>query len=439
MNMQTTLDAKEKQAIKIQKPLSLSWLKKICIEEGADDMGVIEVERPALDTEREGIRHVFPRTRTVISLVQAMNRENIQSPARYVANDEFHKTIEDLTQIARRIVKRLNRHGVRGVVPTVGFPMDMDRWGTLKIWDVSHKLMAEEAGMGRMGKNRNVIHPKFGNFILLESILIDHEIDVYDRPLDYNPCVTCNLCVSACPVGAIHTNWEFDFSACYNHNYREFMGGFQDWTEQLVASKNVTQYRKKVRDSETMSIWQSLSFGANYKAAYCMAVCPAGEDVMPGYQTDKKKYVANIVKPLKDRPEPVYVRAGTTAEKVAAKNPHKEIRHIETPFRPTSLTGFINGIKVAFNREKANGLKLRIHFSFTGAEERLLTVAIAERKISVEEGHAGIADLKVAADTQTWLKIAGREISSFWPVLTRKLKVSGNPMLLMKFQDSIEN
>ncbi|VAX30738.1 Iron-sulfur cluster-binding protein [hydrothermal vent metagenome] len=437
--MPTNSKVEKDPKIQTRKPLSANWLKKICLEEGAADMGVIEIDRPALDAEREGIRHVFPRARTVISLVQTMNRENIQSPARYVANDEFHKTIEDITQIARRIVKRLNRHKVRGVVPTVGFPMDMDRWGTLKIWDVSHKLMAEEAGMGRMGKNRNVIHPKFGNFILLESILIDHEMDVYDRPLDYNPCVTCNLCVSACPVGAIHSNWEFDFSACYNHNYREFMGGFQDWTEQLVAAKNVTQYRKKVRDSETMSIWQSLSFGANYKAAYCMAVCPAGEDVMPLYQEDKKKYVNNIVKPLMDRPEPVYVRAGTTAEKVAAKNPHKEIRHIQTPFRPTSLTGFINGIKIAFNREKAEGLNLRIHFKFTGAEKRLLTVALAERKISVEEGHQGIADLKVEADTGTWLKIAGREISSFWPVLTRKLKISGNPMRLMQFQNCIEN
>jgi putative sterol carrier protein len=217
------------------------------------------------------------------------------------------------------------------------------------------------------------------------------------------------------------------------------MGGFQDWTEQLVASKNVKQYRSKVKDHETMSIWQSLSFGANYKAAYCMAVCPAGEDVLPGFQMDKKKYVTDIVKPLKDKPEPVYVRPGTTAEKVARKNPNKEIRHVQTPFRPTSLTGFINGIKVAFNREKAQGLNLRIHFKFTGAEERLLTVAIVERKILVEEGHAGIADLKVQADSKTWLKIAGREISSLWPVLTGKLKISGNPMLLMKFQNCIEN
>jgi putative sterol carrier protein/Fe-S-cluster-containing hydrogenase component 2 len=368
-----------------------------------------------------------------------MNRENIQSPARYVANDEFHKTIEDLTHIARRIVKRLNKDGVRGVVPTVGFPMDMDKWGTLKIWDVSHKRMAEQAGLGRMGKNRNVIHPRFGNFILLESILIDAEVDTTDRPLDYNPCLTCNLCVSACPVGAIHSNWEFDFSACYNHNYREFMGGFQDWTEQLVSSKNVEQYRSKVKESETMSVWQSLSFGANYKAAYCMAVCPAGEDVLPIFQMDKKQYINDIVKPLKNKPEPVYVRPGTTAEKAAGKNPNKEIRHVRTTFRPTSLAGFINGTKVAFNREQAKDLALKIHFDFIGKEERSITVVIADGKIKVEEGTIGEADLKVRADSETWLNIASKEVSPFWPVLTGKLKISGNPWLLMKFQKCIDN
>ncbi len=315
----------------------------------------------------------------------------------------------------------------------------MDKWGDLKIWDVSHKRMAEQAGMGRMGKNRNVIHPRFGNFILLESILIDAEVDATGRPLDYNPCLTCNLCVSACPVGAIHSNWEFDFSACYNHNYREFMGGFQDWTEQLVSSKNVEQYRSKVRDSETMSVWQSLSFGANYKAAYCMAVCPAGEDVLPLFQEDKKQYIDDIVKPLKNKPEPVYVRPGTTAEKAARKNPNKEIRYVQTTFRPTSLTGFINGIKVAFNREQAQGLSLKIHFQFTGKEERLITVAIADGRLEIQEGHVGDADLRVRADSQSWLKIARKEASPFWPVITGKLKISGNPMLLMKFQNCIDN
>ena len=46
------------------------------------------------------------------------------------------------------------------------------------------------------------------------------------------------------------------------------------------GSKNGLDYRTKVTASETASMWQSLSFGPNYKAAYCLAVCPAGEDVI---------------------------------------------------------------------------------------------------------------------------------------------------------------
>ena len=64
---------------------------------------------------------------------------------------------------------------------------------------------------------------------------------------------------------------------------------------------------------------------------------------------------------------------------------------------------------------------------------------IAQGKITVEEGHVGIADLKVLADTNTWLKIASKEISSLWPAFTGKLKISGNPIQLMKFQNCIEN
>jgi epoxyqueuosine reductase QueG len=320
--------------------LTAETIRAICLEEGADDAGFVEIERPSLEHEVVNIRHVYPKTRTIISIIQVMNRENIQTPARYAANEEFHHTIHDFTDIARRILRRLNGIGVRGVVPTVGFPMDMDRLGKGKIWDISHKPIAVEAGLGHMGINRNVIHPKFGNFILLESILIDAELDRYNEPVDFNPCLTCNLCVSACPVGAIRLDQPFDFAACYNHNYREFAGGFQDWAESLVSSKNAADYRTQFDNSETASMWQSLSFGANYKAAYCMAVCPAGEDHYPHFSQNKKRYVNEILRPLKEKKEPVYVKPGTRAEKSARKNPNKEIRYSRSSLRPESIAMF---------------------------------------------------------------------------------------------------
>ena len=68
---------------------------------------------------------------------------------------------------------------------------------------VSHKLVAEAAGLGKMGIHRNIIHPKFGNFILLGTLFIDAEVVQQSRPIDYNPCLECKLCVAACPVEAM--------------------------------------------------------------------------------------------------------------------------------------------------------------------------------------------------------------------------------------------
>src|SRR5216110_3231762 len=200
--------------------------------------------------------------------------------------------------VARRITAALERAGIRALNPPMGFPMEADRWMTERMWVVAHKPIAVAAGLGHMGIHRNVIHPRFGNFILLGTILVGAEISSYSQELDYNPCLECKLCVAACPVGAIGADGAFNFSACYTHNYREFMGGFTDWVETIADSKNKLDYRRRINDSETVSMWQSLAFGANYKAAYCMAVCPAGEDVIGPYLASKKKFADDVMRPL---------------------------------------------------------------------------------------------------------------------------------------------
>lgn len=416
--------------------LSADKLRTICLEEGADDAGFVEIERQALSPERADILRIFPGTRTVLSLVRRANRESAMSPSLPVVDWEFSKVQDSLSDSASRIIRRLNEAGVRGVAIPPGFPMDMTRWPG-KVWEVSHKVVAEEAGVGRMGLNRIVIHPKFGNHITLDTVLIDARLDRYDHPLSEAPCIQCGLCISVCPVGAINKDAGVDFMSCAMHNYHELFGGFQEWIEGIVSSGSVRAYRSRFRDHETMSKWQSLTCGHYYRCSYCMAVCPAGQETVEAYRADKKGYVQRYVEPLKDKKEPVYVIKGTRAEKIAAGNKAKDLRHVRNTIRPASIENFLNGVKLLFNPEKADGLTLTLHFVFTGKELRSATIAIADRKVTVQEGLHGVADLIVRADAATWIGILNEEVSPVKAMLTGKLRLKGNPANLNKFKSCL--
>src|SRR5215213_6787105 len=369
--------------------LDAEWLKRLVLDAGADDVGFVEIGRAALDDQREDILKAFPHAKTLISFVVRMNREAIRTPARSVSNTEFHHSGEEVNDIARSVVQTLEGRGIRAMNPAMGFPMEMDRFPG-KVWVVSHKPVAVAAGLGMMGIHRNVIHPKFGNFILLGTILLDAEVSEPGQPIDYNPCLECKLCVAACPVGAISNEGDFNFAACYTHNYREFMGGFTDWVEQVADSKNARDYRSKVSDAESASMWQSLSFGANYKAAYCLAVCPAGEDVIGPFLTDRKNHLKEVVRPLQEKEETIYVTKNSDAEDHAAKRfPHKTVKHVGNSLRPNSVQLFLSGLPLIFQPGKSTGLNATFHFTFTGQEQRQATVVIQDQKITITEGHVG--------------------------------------------------
>ncbi len=425
-------------------------LRKICLEVGVDDAGFVNIGREGLEKEREGILRVYPSTRSIISVIKVMNRENIQSPARYVSNDEYHSVGDEFTGICREILRRLNKMGVRGVVSTQSWPMDLNRWPG-KIWDVSHKILAIEAGLGQMGMSRILLHPEYGAFIQLNSILIDAEMDEYGRPLAENPCIKCHLCASVCPTGAISKDEPFDFSACSTHCYRDNVIGFQDWVEAIITSKDFANYRSRFNDSETAFMWQSLMFRMSYRCSYCVSVCPAGGEVKSLYLQDKGAYIEQVLKPLQYRAEPVYVTAGSKAELAAKRNPHKEIKRVRGG-ESIRVEGFsrskpqeegkvkdmgllMSGMAATFNSQAAGNLKATIQFEVTGKQPGDWFFSIENGRCSCHEGKANSPNLTIQTPSEVWLAISNSELDGQQAFMDGKYSVRGDIGLLMRMRN----
>jgi epoxyqueuosine reductase QueG len=311
--------------------ISYEGLRRLCLETGVDDVGFVDIDRPELATQKNMILEVFPKTRSIICLTIALNVDNARSPARYLNAMDIHLLENEVNKASRSILRTLRQYGVRGVYLSPAFPMDVARPGK-KALNISHKPIVEEAGLGLIGHSRLVLHPHFGAAHCFSAFLIDRNLEKYDHKIEENPCLKCLLCVAACPVGAIAQDGTFDGFSCLTHNYRELVVNFIDWVDALVVSPDMETYRQRFSDQETISWWQSLAYGPNYQCNHCQGVCPAGEQNRAEYEENPKTFYKNVVKPLIDRPQTVYVIEGSSAEEKARANPNKQVKLVKKLF-----------------------------------------------------------------------------------------------------------
>ena len=82
---------------------------------------------------------------------------------------------------------------------------------------------------------------------------------------------------------------------------------------------------------------------------------------------------------------------------------------------------------------RSEGLNATYHFTFTGHEELKATVVIQNKTLQVSEGHTGTPNLRLIADSQTWLRFLRKEANLVWALLRRKIRVKGSPRLLLAF------
>lgn len=417
------------------KTLCADDVRQMVLDLGADDVGFCRVDSPGLEQCLDDALTLLPGAVSYIALVKKLNPVHVRSSAMAVMNNEFHFTNETVDKLAYSLASKLNTKGISACAVPGGFPMDTEKWPN-KMWTLSHKPIAEAAGLGRQGFNRNLLHPDFGGFVVLATVIIDRELDVFAKPLEKSPCIGCKSCVQACPTGSIGKDGSLNFINCATHNYRHRLGGFVDWVDSIAAGKKA--YKSVFSDSETVSMWQSLSCGSYYTCCNCMGSCPAGSEHMDHFWADRKGYQTSVIRKLLDRGGNVYVLPGSDAQVHAGKLfPPERVKLVASGTRPTDVRNFIRSLSLAFQPGRAIDVNSCFHFIFSGNEPFEATVVVAGSSLDVREELWGTADLTIMSRDVDWISILHGELNPVWAVVTRKLKLKGNKSLMKDFMSCI--
>lgn len=172
-------------------------------------------------------RLLVPGSKTVISFLYNYFPEQQQPSdtyqlSKYAYGKDYHDVIKDqLRKLMDRVKAEIG--DVEGRIFVDSAP-------------VLEKAWAKKSGLGWIGKNANLIHPKAGSFYFLAEWICDLDIEP-DGPIrDY--CGTCTRCIDACPTDAIVEPYVVDGSKCISYLTIElkdqllpsaFKGKLDDW------------------------------------------------------------------------------------------------------------------------------------------------------------------------------------------------------------------
>jgi epoxyqueuosine reductase len=171
-------------------------------------MGYLAAER---SVERRGdLRKILPEARSVVTvaLPYALPETAQTAPgqgwvAAYAWGADYHDVIPQRLAALVTAVEGYSGRTVRRRAYTDTGPL-------------LERDLAQQAGLGWIGKNTCLIHPRLGSYFLLAEILLDAEIEP-DAPLDHDFCGSCHRCIDACPTSCILPDRTIDASRCISY------------------------------------------------------------------------------------------------------------------------------------------------------------------------------------------------------------------------------
>jgi epoxyqueuosine reductase len=123
--------------------------------------------------------------------------------AEYARGIDYHDWIRSRLKHLSAAHREIFPHGhCRGVVDTA---------------PILEKQYAAEAGLGQIGKNTLLIHPKFGTKFFLAVLLSTERFELEHLEELPNLCGNCRSCLEACPTGALVEPFVLDARRCLNY------------------------------------------------------------------------------------------------------------------------------------------------------------------------------------------------------------------------------
>ncbi len=163
-----------------------------------------------LATERSRLRRadpheILPECKSILVLATPYgppqpDKGNIAS---YAQGEDYHEVLP-----ARM------RELVQFIEAQVGGPV-RNRWYT-DTGPILERDLAQRAGIGWIGKNTCLIHPKHGSYFLLSEIFLDLELEP-DAPFVTDHCGTCRRCIEECPTDCILPDRTIDARRCISY------------------------------------------------------------------------------------------------------------------------------------------------------------------------------------------------------------------------------
>jgi len=122
--------------------------------------------------------------------------------SRYATSQDYHTVIKKMFwEMLEQILKIHGKVNGRAFVDSA---------------PVLERSWAEKSGLGWIGKNGLLIHPKLGSYVFIGELIVDTDIEPSKVQIP-NRCGTCTRCIDSCPTGAIVAPGVVDARKCISY------------------------------------------------------------------------------------------------------------------------------------------------------------------------------------------------------------------------------